>query len=298
VCFWSTSATAIEDKLQEGVPETIADILSAGIKLWVLTGDKMETAINIGYSARLLVPEMVLIKLCRPDSSSSSSPSSASSSASSSSSPATTTTKAKLQSLVKYFRAAAADKSDTERLLRNMHRSILQAVNSLGFVNMRLDALPAAPLHGTGTETYSEYLSNTMLRVFSQPLSFFDVDKPLDAFERFEDGQGEGEDGEGGGGGGVEALFDTSAEAGHAERPRRHVKTAAGLLSLSLHQVSSDHLALIVDGDSLLSVFGDAEAEDMVPPPTLSISLCPHTHPLSSSLSLHRSHSPRWLFNV
>lgn len=54
-------ATAIEDKLQEGVPETIAAILEAKIKLWVLTGDKQETAINIGYSCRLLNQSMDLI---------------------------------------------------------------------------------------------------------------------------------------------------------------------------------------------------------------------------------------------
>lgn len=41
-------ATAIEDKLQDGVPQTIANLANAGIKLWVLTGDKQETAINIG----------------------------------------------------------------------------------------------------------------------------------------------------------------------------------------------------------------------------------------------------------
>ena len=40
--------TAIEDKLQVGVPQAIQKILQAGIKLWVLTGDKLETAINIG----------------------------------------------------------------------------------------------------------------------------------------------------------------------------------------------------------------------------------------------------------
>jgi magnesium-transporting ATPase (P-type) len=56
-------ATAIEDKLQEGVPGTIAHLLEAGIKVWVLTGDKMETAINIGYSCRLLTSSMVLVKI-------------------------------------------------------------------------------------------------------------------------------------------------------------------------------------------------------------------------------------------
>lgn len=39
-------ATAIEDKLQDGVPETIADLKRAGIKIWVATGDKLETAIG------------------------------------------------------------------------------------------------------------------------------------------------------------------------------------------------------------------------------------------------------------
>jgi len=41
--------TAIEDKLQEGVPTCIETLSAAGIKIWVLTGDKMETAINIAY---------------------------------------------------------------------------------------------------------------------------------------------------------------------------------------------------------------------------------------------------------
>ncbi|GFY73021.1 phospholipid-transporting ATPase IA [Trichonephila inaurata madagascariensis] len=54
-------ATAIEDKLQEGVPEAISDLLKADIKFWVLTGDKQETAINIGYSCKLLSPSMALM---------------------------------------------------------------------------------------------------------------------------------------------------------------------------------------------------------------------------------------------
>ena len=64
--------TAIEDKLQEGVPESIAKLAAAGIKIWVLTvdfniamlitkGDKMETAINIGSSCNLLTKDMILI---------------------------------------------------------------------------------------------------------------------------------------------------------------------------------------------------------------------------------------------
>lgn len=40
-------ATAIEDKLQDGVPEAIGDLKKAGIKIWVLTGDKLETAVGV-----------------------------------------------------------------------------------------------------------------------------------------------------------------------------------------------------------------------------------------------------------
>ena len=51
-------STAIEDRLQEEVPETIIALKQIGVKVWVLTGDKVETAINIGYSAGLLNSEM------------------------------------------------------------------------------------------------------------------------------------------------------------------------------------------------------------------------------------------------
>ena len=47
-------STAIEDRLQDEVPETIMFMKRAGIKVWVLTGDKIETAMNIGVSAGLL----------------------------------------------------------------------------------------------------------------------------------------------------------------------------------------------------------------------------------------------------
>uniref|UniRef100_A0A8D0XRP0 Phospholipid-transporting ATPase n=1 Tax=Sus scrofa TaxID=9823 RepID=A0A8D0XRP0_PIG len=47
-------ATGIEDRLQEGVPDTIATLREAGIQLWVLTGDKQETAVNIAYACKLL----------------------------------------------------------------------------------------------------------------------------------------------------------------------------------------------------------------------------------------------------
>ncbi|KAG8996124.1 hypothetical protein FRB94_008549 [Tulasnella sp. JGI-2019a] len=54
-------STAIEDKLQDGVPETIADLKRAGIKVWVLTGDKLETAIAIGQTTNLIAPSSNVI---------------------------------------------------------------------------------------------------------------------------------------------------------------------------------------------------------------------------------------------
>ena len=57
--------TALEDRLQDGVPECIACLAAAGVKIWVLTGDKEETAINIGVACNLLLPgdymEMVIV---------------------------------------------------------------------------------------------------------------------------------------------------------------------------------------------------------------------------------------------
>ncbi|CBI29082.3 unnamed protein product, partial [Vitis vinifera] len=54
-------ASGIEDKLQQGVPEAIESLRMAGIKVWVLTGDKQETAISIGYSSKLLTSNMTRI---------------------------------------------------------------------------------------------------------------------------------------------------------------------------------------------------------------------------------------------
>jgi magnesium-transporting ATPase (P-type) len=56
-------ASAIEDKLQDGVPDTIALLLRANIRVWMLTGDKQETAIEIGRSCSLVKTEMELIDL-------------------------------------------------------------------------------------------------------------------------------------------------------------------------------------------------------------------------------------------
>ncbi|OQV06702.1 hypothetical protein CLAIMM_11242 isoform 2 [Cladophialophora immunda] len=56
-------ATAIEDKLQKGVPDAIDRLRRAGIKMWMLTGDKRETAINIGHSCRLIKDYSTVIVL-------------------------------------------------------------------------------------------------------------------------------------------------------------------------------------------------------------------------------------------
>jgi phospholipid-translocating ATPase len=52
--FTLLGATAIEDELQQQVPECIEALRNSGINVWVLTGDKVETAINIGYASNLL----------------------------------------------------------------------------------------------------------------------------------------------------------------------------------------------------------------------------------------------------
>ncbi|KAJ2774381.1 hypothetical protein IWQ56_000606 [Coemansia nantahalensis] len=54
-----SGVSAIEDRLQEGVPETIFKLRRAGIRVWMLTGDKIETAINIAKSCRLVETDVV-----------------------------------------------------------------------------------------------------------------------------------------------------------------------------------------------------------------------------------------------
>ncbi|XP_030047208.1 phospholipid-transporting ATPase VD [Microcaecilia unicolor] len=56
-------ATGIEDRLQEGVPDTIEALRKAGIKIWMLTGDKQETAVNIAYACQLLQQDSVIFTL-------------------------------------------------------------------------------------------------------------------------------------------------------------------------------------------------------------------------------------------
>lgn len=56
-------ATAVEDKLQDDVPETIHDLIRANIKVWMLTGDKLETAENIAKSCKLIMEDFELLVL-------------------------------------------------------------------------------------------------------------------------------------------------------------------------------------------------------------------------------------------
>lgn len=55
--------SAVEDKLQENVADTVQFLREAGMRLWVLTGDKRETAENIGYSSKLIDSKMAIIHL-------------------------------------------------------------------------------------------------------------------------------------------------------------------------------------------------------------------------------------------
>mmetsp|Transcript_15420 Transcript_15420/g.30739 ORF Transcript_15420/g.30739 Transcript_15420/m.30739 type:complete len:1231 (+) Transcript_15420:239-3931(+) len=59
--------TAIEDKLQDGVGDALTSFRGANIKVWMLTGDKVDTAINIGYSCSLLDTGMTLLRACGED---------------------------------------------------------------------------------------------------------------------------------------------------------------------------------------------------------------------------------------
>ncbi len=51
-------ATAVEDKLQDEVSETIVSLKRAEIQTWMITGDKIETAVNIAYSCGLVSTEL------------------------------------------------------------------------------------------------------------------------------------------------------------------------------------------------------------------------------------------------
>ncbi|KAG7393199.1 hypothetical protein PHYPSEUDO_011204 [Phytophthora pseudosyringae] len=56
--------SAIEDKIQDGVPEALEKFRAAGIKVWMLTGDRADTATNVAHAVRLVSAEMRLLRLC------------------------------------------------------------------------------------------------------------------------------------------------------------------------------------------------------------------------------------------
>ena len=60
--FELIGATAVEDQLQDNVKGTIEAIRRAGVKVWMLTGDKKETAINIGISCGLVASDMAVLE--------------------------------------------------------------------------------------------------------------------------------------------------------------------------------------------------------------------------------------------
>ena len=55
--------TAVEDKLQDDVAECVQDFISAGIKVWMLTGDKGETALEIGLSCGMYTKDDKLLHI-------------------------------------------------------------------------------------------------------------------------------------------------------------------------------------------------------------------------------------------
>ena len=105
-------ATAIEDRLQKQVPETIRDLRDAGIKVWVLTGDKVETAISVGYSAGLISKTSVLIKLIdRGDSAD--------------------VIKKNLNSLINHFKKILESKQDIQRSWDKVQQGIGRAISKV-----------------------------------------------------------------------------------------------------------------------------------------------------------------------
>ncbi|GKT22081.1 hypothetical protein ADUPG1_012049, partial [Aduncisulcus paluster] len=55
--------SGVEDQLQSGVSQTLQDLREAEVRVWVLTGDKVGTAINIGYSSKLIPKEALVLKI-------------------------------------------------------------------------------------------------------------------------------------------------------------------------------------------------------------------------------------------
>lgn len=197
--------------------------------------------------------------------------------------------KAKLQALLLHFDKMQKGQRSAEVVWRHIQTSIVQVSTSLGLFGWSADQsfFAASP--------YSQYISNSLLQAFSQPLAFLDVDRPVNvdssswgaAMDRDRDRDRDQEAAEQS----IESLLDPSSVANRAQfqlNSSRNVPRSS-LQSIALGSVSSDHLALIVDGESLLKIFGDEQAENMVrtPRPThLPTYLLPLTCACACSLAL------------
>jgi phospholipid-translocating ATPase len=59
--------TGIEDRFQDGVPQTIEMLCEAGIRFWMVTGDLMNTTIKIARSSRLIADDGPLFNITNSD---------------------------------------------------------------------------------------------------------------------------------------------------------------------------------------------------------------------------------------
>ena len=60
--YFLLGATAIEDKLQDNMSNVLYKFIEAGIKICVLTGDKVDTAKSIAYSCKLLDHSFIIFQ--------------------------------------------------------------------------------------------------------------------------------------------------------------------------------------------------------------------------------------------
>jgi hypothetical protein len=166
--------------------------------------------------------------------------------------------KAKLQALLRHFNKMQKGLPSAQRVWRHVQTSIVQVSASLGLSSWLSDQSAFPP--------YSKYISNSLLQVFSQPLAFLDVDRETApspapapaAADRDRDHEAANAS--------IEHLLDPSSVANRTQlqlNSSRNVPRSS-LQSIALGSISSEHLALIVDGESLLRIFGDEQAESMV----------------------------------
>lgn len=65
LCF--IGATGVEDRLQDSVPATISTLMKANIKIWMLTGDRFETAVSTAFLSSLVEAKTVQLLLLTPE---------------------------------------------------------------------------------------------------------------------------------------------------------------------------------------------------------------------------------------